>query len=72
MEAMGVVERVPDPEDGRARLVRFTKAGRKALLDGISILRGLEAELARAIGDGEMKALHRALAALLVALETGG
>ncbi|HEY9412515.1 MAG TPA: MarR family transcriptional regulator [Jiangellaceae bacterium] len=31
VEAVGLVERVPDPEDGRARLVRLTEEGRTRL-----------------------------------------
>src|SRR5690349_2582261 len=30
LEQEGMVERVPDPEDGRARLIRFTERGRAA------------------------------------------
>jgi DNA-binding MarR family transcriptional regulator len=65
LEAFGAVERVPDPADGRAKLVRFTKQGRKGLLDGLSVLRELEEELAGAIGTTRMRQLHEALALLV-------
>src|SRR5690349_10738908 len=32
LERMGVVERAPDPLDGRARLVRFTDRGLQAIM----------------------------------------
>ncbi|MBX3248928.1 MAG: MarR family transcriptional regulator [Myxococcales bacterium] len=64
LEAMGVVERTPDPADGRAKLVRFTTRGRQGLLDGLRHLGAIEAQLAEAIGPARMSALHDALAAL--------
>jgi DNA-binding MarR family transcriptional regulator len=67
--ALGVVERAPDPRDGRARLVRFTARGRDGLLHGVAELRAMETELASAVGPGRMDALQDALRALLAALE---
>lgn len=61
LEAMATVERVPDPTDGRAKLIRFSARGREALLHGLTVLRGIEEELRAKIGDGSMRALHRAL-----------
>ena len=72
LEQAGVVERVPDPDDGRARLVRFTGHGRAALLHGISALASLEGELAAQMGPGQMVALHAALLDLLGALGDDG
>lgn len=69
LERAGLVERVPDPADGRAKLVRFTADGRQALLDGLALLVELEAELAGEIGAPRMEALHGALEALLAAVE---
>src|SRR5690348_8146364 len=51
LESFGVVERVPDPEDARARRVRFTARGRAGFFEGLSTLRELERELGRAIGE---------------------
>src|SRR5689334_14526247 len=34
LEAMGVVERIADPDDGRAKRVRFSRKGHAALLHG--------------------------------------
>ena len=70
LEQLGVVERVPDPADGRARLVRFSASGRQGLLDGLALLADLEAELAQAITPTRVERLKDDLSALLVALET--
>ena len=69
LEQMQVVERVPDPSDGRAKLIRFAKKPGTSLLDGLAHLRRLEDELGVAIGAPRMAALHDALGALLVVLE---
>lgn len=69
LEAGGVVERVRDPADARAQLVRLTDAGRRGMLDGLDELKRLEAELAGEIGILRMADLHEGLAALLAALE---
>ncbi len=61
MSELGLLERVPDPADGRAALVRFTEAGKRSLLVGLGILRELEAEMAATLGSGQMRSLHRAL-----------
>ncbi len=68
LESYGVVERVPDPSDGRARLIRFSEEGRKALLDGLKVLGVLEEEFTAIIGKRRMKALHDGLSALHAAL----
>ncbi len=70
LEQLGVVERVPDENDARAKLVRFTARGRAGLLDGLSILSALEDEYREKIGASSMRALHDALARLLAAVET--
>ncbi|MEZ4472570.1 MAG: MarR family transcriptional regulator [bacterium] len=66
LEAAGVVARVPDAADARARRVVFTDRGRGAMLHGLGVLRALEAELAAAVGplDPLRDALLRILASL--------
>lgn len=68
LEAWGIVERVPDPSDGRARLVRFSTRGRLAMMAGLEHLMRFEAELAAevdaALGDGAWAALRRGVIAL--------
>lgn len=69
LEALGMVERVPEPSDGRAKLVRFTEAGRQGLLDGLVLLRDVQAELTRQVGEERMQALHDGLVAVLEVME---
>ncbi len=57
----GVIERVPDPGDRRAALLRLTPAGGAALMDGLRVLGEIEAHLASAIGENELAALHGTL-----------
>jgi DNA-binding MarR family transcriptional regulator len=65
----GIVELVPDPQDARGRLVRFTARGADAIQHGLGILAGLEAELARSVGVRRMTQLRSTLTDLLAALE---
>jgi DNA-binding MarR family transcriptional regulator len=60
-EALGIVERRPDPTDRRARMIVFTARGRKlmrALMNGIA---HAETEMAAAIGARAMKDMAAAL-----------
>lgn len=67
--AAGIVELLPDPNDGRAKLARFTRRGGEAIGEGLAVLRTIEAELAAKIGAPRMAALHDALLALEAALD---
>jgi DNA-binding MarR family transcriptional regulator len=69
LEGMGVLERIPDPSDGRAKLVRFTARGRRGLLHGLGVLGELEEELATCIGRRRMRLLHALLLRVHDALE---
>jgi DNA-binding MarR family transcriptional regulator len=71
LEAMGVVERQPDPDDGRAKRVVFTERGLRSILDGLAHLRRVEAELAEAIGEDTMASLRAALLSLHDHLDEG-
>ena len=68
LEEWGVVEQIADPQDGRAKLVRFTKKGEQALLQGLAVLGELTTELTDKIGKRRMQELHTALLALEKAL----
>ncbi len=72
LEEMGTVERAPDPSDGRAKLIRFSRHGRNSILDGLAMLGEIERELAQKIGEDNMSALHRALIELERVLEREG
>ncbi len=70
LEGFGAVERVPDPSDGRARLVRFTEQGRQGLLVGLEVLDELSGDLGKRLGNEQMlRDLHGLLQSLLGALE---
>jgi DNA-binding MarR family transcriptional regulator len=71
LELMDVVETIPDPSDGRARLARFTEHGKVAILQGLSVLRDIEAEIERSIGKPSFDALHQALLSLESMLDPG-
>lgn len=70
MEGFGMLERVPDPEDGRAKRVCFTARGRASLLDGLSVLGALETDLAEVLGKAELTRLRRLLLKVVAALES--
>ena len=46
LEQLGVIERVADPQDGRAKLIRFRQKRGKSLHDGLAHLKKFEDELA--------------------------
>jgi DNA-binding MarR family transcriptional regulator len=65
LEEMGALERAPDPNDGRAKLICFAREGGKSvLLRGLAVLGELEADMEAHIGTRRMKELHRALLAV--------
>jgi DNA-binding MarR family transcriptional regulator len=61
LEALGVLARVPDPDDARARRVVFTKRGREGFFEGLSVLRELEQEVGTWVGEKRMAQLRAAL-----------
>lgn len=65
LELQGYLERVPDPADGRAKIVRFTERGRGLLDDGLSIVREIEAELAQTLGERRFERVRADLAELV-------
>jgi DNA-binding MarR family transcriptional regulator len=69
LEEMGVVELVADPDDGRAKRVRFTSRGVEAIHHGLGVIRGIEEELAARLGARRMAALRETLADLVPGLE---
>lgn len=68
LEAMGGLERVPDPADGRAKLVRFVGGG-AGLLQGLRVLGEVEAELRVRLGDARIDALAETMGLLVDELE---
>jgi DNA-binding MarR family transcriptional regulator len=68
LEEWGVVDQIADPQDGRAKLVRFTKKGEQGMLHGLAVLGEIETELTNKIGKRRMQDLHTALLAVEAAL----
>jgi DNA-binding MarR family transcriptional regulator len=66
---MQVVELIPDPDDGRAKRVRFTARGLAAIHHGLGVLKQIEDQLSDRVGTRKMAALKQALDALTPALE---
>ena len=58
LERLGYVERVPDPADGRAKLVRMTERGAGAQRAGTEIVRQIERDWSALLGEGEFAALR--------------
>lgn len=68
LEEVGYLERVPDPADGRARRVVFTRRGRSLIRDIDEITRETTRHFAEQIGDLPFRRLCEGLAALDVAV----
>jgi DNA-binding MarR family transcriptional regulator len=61
LEQRGYVERVPDPTDGRAKIIRLTERGRDAQALGVGLIDELEQEWAERFGAERVAALREAL-----------
>jgi len=68
LEGRGFVEMVPDPDDGRARLVRLTPAGLAAFDHGRGVLAFYEAALAARVGQSRIDAVRDTLGRVLPVL----
>ena len=64
LEEEGLVERVPDPADGRARLIRFTPKGRTAADRAREVVMVVEQHWNKHLGPELATALHEALTKL--------
>lgn len=65
IEELGYVERVPDPEDGRAKIVRLTERGYQASQAGKEIIQGIEQVWADKLGGRDMQELRSLLERLM-------
>jgi DNA-binding MarR family transcriptional regulator len=64
LEARGYVERVPDPNDGRAKIIRLTARGREAQAVGRGLIDDIERDWAERFGAERVAALREALEAI--------
>jgi DNA-binding MarR family transcriptional regulator len=70
LERRGYVERIPDPVDGRAKLIRLTGRGRQLSLATQKSLRKVQARAARRLGQSELVQLRNLLLGLAAALRS--
>ncbi len=64
LEGHGYAERVPDPSDGRARIVKLTPRGHETSTVAGRVFTGLEAKWEEALGEHRMAQLRTMLAEL--------
>ena len=64
LEQRGYVERVPDPIDGRAKIIRLTERGHEALVTGRGLIDDIERDWAERFGEERIAALRDALEAV--------
>ncbi|HEY8491300.1 MAG TPA: MarR family transcriptional regulator [Dehalococcoidia bacterium] len=69
LERRGYVERVPDPQDARARVVRPTERGRDVERRARATIREVEREWAERLGERRVRELHETLRDLAAYLE---
>jgi DNA-binding MarR family transcriptional regulator len=65
LESGGYLERTTDPDDRRARLIRFTAKGQKALETAFEIIPAIEREYAERVGAKRYAALRATLEELV-------
>jgi DNA-binding MarR family transcriptional regulator len=61
LERHGYVERVPDPSDRRAKLVRATERGAEVYAVAGQVIAGLEREMTERLGEAKMRQLRALL-----------
>lgn len=69
LEARRYVERVPDPADGRAKVVRLTTLGWELIRAIRAAVRGVEADWGRRVGEARVADLRAILRDLVASLE---
>ncbi|MDP9343320.1 MAG: MarR family transcriptional regulator [Actinomycetota bacterium] len=65
LEGRGYVRRVPDPEDGRAKVVRLTARGRRYVAEARRTLLAVEGRARRQLGDRRYDQLRSSLEMLI-------
>jgi DNA-binding MarR family transcriptional regulator len=68
---LAVVERVPDPRDGRGRIVRLTKKGVEALAEGNRIKASIEQRYRSSLGSARFDEMTRSLDDLFEVVSRG-
>lgn len=68
LEALGYVERRPDPNDRRAKLITLTERGHACIEAGIATIQGIEERIDAILGPRGHAQLRRLLSKLLAAV----
>lgn len=71
LERLGIVERRPDPSDGRAKLICLTDAGWEAMRIARGVIAAIEADYAERVGAERFEAAAETLDDLLCSLSHG-
>ena len=61
LERAGYIRVQSNTEDGRVRVLRFTKAGKRLMFDSFEVMADLERRYARLVGEGRLRALLKGL-----------
>lgn len=72
LERLGIVERRPDPTDGRAKLICLTDAGWDAMRTARTIIRDIETSYARIVGTDDFEQAAQTLETLLSTVSRPG
>ena len=72
LEREGYLERIPDPSDRRAKLIRLTDLGWSVHEAASEIVSALQVEWARRLGEEKMEQLRQLLRELIASLEERG
>ena len=65
LEVLDYVERVPDPADRRAKIIRLTELGWEAQREALEIFADIERRWASAVGDERLRELRETTEAIL-------
>ncbi|NND69800.1 MAG: MarR family transcriptional regulator [Halioglobus sp.] len=71
VESAGYIGYIPDPQDGRAKLLTLTDEGRRLRRNGIDVVAGLDNEFMALLSESEIQAAGIALGTLTNALSLG-
>jgi DNA-binding MarR family transcriptional regulator len=66
LEGLGYVERMPDPVDGRAKIIRLTERGREAFAAATTIFADIERDWAERVGEERMATVREVLEELVL------
>jgi DNA-binding MarR family transcriptional regulator len=62
---LGYIRLVPDPDDGRAKIARYTAKGKRLLVAIVASIEQTEDAVSAAIGVAQLETLKKSLGAIL-------